>query len=261
MGIRRVLACFLLAALATPAFACTKKVRWHDDGLYFHKNASGAVTGFSAELTRELLRRLGCEVEFVEMPWARGLAELEIGRIDIVPGTIIKPERRRYAYFSHITAQSQNALFMSNSAAAKYPIKRLQDLSGSNFRLGVQISVNYGDEFDLLAQQAQFRQIFKPVSARRNAWQMIQFDRLDGMIADLATGLKEIEQLGLSQSIRPSAILMKADPATYAFSKRSTTPEFVDQFDRAYAAMLADGSHQKLVEKFLRGATITTHKE
>lgn len=251
-------ATLLMISLVAPAQACTKVVRWNDDGPYFFKANDSEIHGFSADLTREILRRIGCEARFVEMPWARALIELEQGHIDIVSRAVIKPERQRFAHFSKIMGQSRHVLFMSAAAARKYSVKRLQDLAGTDFRLGVQIGVFYGEEFDALSSGPEFRKLLKPVTVRRNGWRMMALGRLDGMIADTAIGMSEIAQLDLSGTILPSSVAVNTEPATYAFSKRTTTPEFVEKFDQAYSAMLANHSHQKLVEKYLRGFQFST---
>ena len=61
---------------ALPAHACSKTVRWFDDAPYSFRAPNGHVAGFDVELTREVLRRIGCQAVFVEMPWARALVQL-----------------------------------------------------------------------------------------------------------------------------------------------------------------------------------------
>lgn len=234
------------------AVACSKSVRWYDDSPYFEQAADGSVTGFTADVTREALRRLDCKAVFLKMPFARALVELENGRLDILPDALPKPERRRYAIFSQQAAMGvRNVLFTSVEAARKYNPQKLDDLVGTGFRLGVQIGVAYGGQFDALASNPVFKAQMSPVTERRNAWKMIALGRLDGMVADLASGTVELRRLGLAGQVQASKVVVSTESAAYAFSKKTTDPAFVLRFNKALDSMVADGSYKALMDKYL----------
>jgi polar amino acid transport system substrate-binding protein len=248
-AIMNVLALALLPVAA--ASACTRTVRWYDDAPYYSSGNDGQVHGFTADLTRAVLQRQGCEARFVEMPFARALAELEAGRLDILPDSFHSPARARFAHFSIPAIQSPNVLFTTTAAAAKFHLATLDELAGSDFRLAVQIGVSYGEHFDALKAKAQFRDQLSHVTLRRNAWKMMSMGRIDGMIADQASGAVELRQLGLSDTIRPSGLVVSTDTAVYAFSKRSVDPAFVAGFNKALAALIADGQYRKIRARHL----------
>lgn len=79
---------------------CVKTVRWSDDAPYSFKLSSGEISGFNPDLIRAALKGMKCEANFVELPWARAVRELEQGRLDILPGSLRTPEREIFAYFS-----------------------------------------------------------------------------------------------------------------------------------------------------------------
>jgi polar amino acid transport system substrate-binding protein len=236
------------------AVACSKTVRWYDDRPYFEQAADGSVTGLTAAVTREALKRSGCEAEFVKMPFARALVELENGRLDILPDTLRKPARQRFAHFSQPAAIGvPNVLFTSVDAARKFKLNKLEDLVGSGFRLGVQIGVAYGGNFEELAARPDFKSQLSLVTERRNAWKMVALGRLDGMVADLASGTLELRQLGLSGQIQATRLVVTSEPSVYAFSRRTTDPAFVERFNRALDSMVADGSYRALMDKYMPG--------
>lgn len=249
------LAC--LAACATPASAaeCVKTVRWYDDAPYSFKDPKGGIRGFSADLVREALRRMDCTAKFVEMPWARALVELEAGRLDALPGALRKPERERFAWFSRPINRSPNVLFVHKNAAAIYSINKLADLTGTPFRLGTQIGVTYGPEFDALSKNPDFAARLTPLSLRKSAWKMMEAGRLDGIIADEVTALTELQQLGLSKEIAKTTVVVSAEPAMIAMSKKSVTEDFVKAFDRSLGSMLSDGKYREIRERYVPCAT------
>jgi len=242
----------LVLAHAGDALACTKTVRWYDDAPYAFRTAGGKVEGFDVDLAREALRRAGCAMRLVEMPFARALAELEAGRLDILPSTFRSAQRERYAYFSIPTLQSPNVLYLGPGVAEKYPLARLDDMLGTGFRLGVQIGVSYGDKFDALKADPRFQANMVPVTLRRNAWKMMSLGRIDGMIADQASAELEIGQLKLSDELRAGRVVVSTSTAMFAMSKQSNSADFVATVNKALAAMVEDGQYRKIRARYLR---------
>jgi len=251
----QAMACLAACATSAQAANCVKTVRWYDDVPYSFKDPQGEIRGFSVDLMREALRRMGCTAKFVEMPWARALVELEAGRLDILTGALRKPERERYAWFSRPINRSPNVLFVHKNAAALYSINKLADLSGTNFRLGTQIGVTYGAEFDALSQNPEFAARLTPLSLRKSAWKMMELGRLDGIIADEVTALTELQQLGLSKDIAKSSVVVSAEPSMIAMSRKSVTEDFVKGFDRTLGGMLSDGKYREIRELYVPCST------
>lgn len=233
------------------AQSCTKTVRWFDDPPYSFKDTNGEVKGLSVEIARTALQQLGCEAVMVELPWARALIELKEGRLDILGGALRKPDREQYAYFSIPVNRSPNVLFIGANAAKKFRINLLEDLIGTNFRLGAQNNVSYGPEYDELMGKPEFRSRVSVISARRGAWKMIEQDRIDGLIADEVTGLMELQQLGLSDAVAETRVAVSKEPAMFAFAKSTNSREFVDSFDKVFTAMVADGRYLKIAQTYL----------
>lgn len=247
------IACMLLGLQMSAASAadCIKTVRWYDDAPYAFKGADGEVQGFSSDLIREALVRMGCTARFVEMPWARALMELEAGRLDILPGALKTPERERFAYFSRPTNRSPNVLFVSKAAVDQYRLKNLADMVGTDFRLGAQIGVSYGPEYVALQNNPAFVERLVPVTQRRSAWKMVEAGRLDGMIADEVSGLVELQQLGISPGVVKTKVIVSSDAAMVALSRQSLKRDFADAFDRSLNSMLADGRYKQLWERYM----------
>lgn len=239
------------AQTAPSGAPCVKSVRWNDDAPYSFKTPDGQLRGFGIELMREVLKRMGCTARFVEMPWARALVELEAGRLDLLPGALRKPEREQFAYFSRPMNRSPNVLFMHRKAASTYTVNKLADLMGTPFRLGAQIGVAYGPEFNALSSQTDFQARITPLAQRRHGWKMMEIGRLDGQIADEATALLELKQMGLANDIVRTQVVVSSEPALVAFSKAAMDMEFVEAFDKRLGQMLSDGSYRAIRERYL----------
>jgi polar amino acid transport system substrate-binding protein len=244
------LACAIVLVISIPAVGeCSKRAAWASNPPYLVRAEDGVVHGVHADLLREALRRLNCRIDFVEMPWARSLVELKAGRVDMLAGAADTPERKQFAYFSRPTNTARNVLFMRREAITKYRLQHLADIVGTDFLLGVTNMVAYGGDYDELIGQPGFAARLVRVNDRDQGWKMIAAGRLDGQIDDELTGLVEIQRLKLADNIQMTGLVVDTQPDLVAFSKASTSSAFVDAFNRAIAAMVADGSFKTIFER------------
>ena len=238
-------------SIATHAEACEKTVRWNDDLPYSTRNADGNITGFYVDLVQTALQRMNCKTIMVEMPWGRALAELEAGRLDLLPGALKTEPREAFAWFSRPLNKSPNVLFLAKSASDKLNMKKLADIMERDFQLGTQVNVSYGPQFDELSKNPDFNKHLKPVYARKNGWKMLQLGRIDGMIADEVTGLIELKQLNLSEDIVKSHVVVSEDVAMIALSKKTTDTPFLNRLNKTLDNMLSDGTYVRIREKYI----------
>jgi polar amino acid transport system substrate-binding protein len=237
------------ASAAEPV--CEKTVRWNNDPPYSLRDAQGKITGFYIDLIQEILTKMNCTMKLQEMPWARALSELEAGRIDILPGALKTSERNRFALFSDPINSSPNVLFMKKTAVDKFNLKTLSDISKINFRLGVQVNVAYGAEFDQLLKKPAFQKQLTTVYKRDSAWKMVEIDRIDGLIADEVTGLHELKALHLDNTIGKTELVVSASPGLIAFSKKTIDENFVMGFNQQFQAMISSGEYAKIRERYV----------
>lgn len=251
---RLLLALLLLACWpGLAAAACEKTLRWDEDPPFSMQTEDGAVVGISIEINRAALARLGCQTKLRKLPWARALKELELGRLDILPGAFRRPEREAYAHFSGpVLPPSRNILFMHSQALQRWSFTRLLELQHTEFRLGAQINVAYGVDYEQLMSDPAFAARVSMVANRSNLWRMVGKDRIDGVIADEYTGAYEILQLGLSDRIKPTAVVVSSEAAEVAFSKRSTDPAFVQAYADALRELVVDGSYARIVQRYIK---------
>lgn len=239
----------LLLAPQVDAAGCSKTVGWDDSPQYSFADDAGRPHGIYIELAGALLRRLGCEPVFVRMPVARVMVELEAGRLDLRPGMVRNEERTAFAHFSAAIELHPNRLFVSQAAQREFKLRRLADIKGTRFRLGVQTKASYGIDFDLLKNDPAFSAQLVPAVNRRSVWKMMAAGRLDGFIAEPSSALDEIRADGLEGQIVMHELNLATEPARIALSKRSTDAEFLARFEAALAELTASG---ELAQIFLR---------
>ena len=203
------------------------------------------------DLATEALKRIGCEVRLVEMPWARAITELKLGRLDILAGAADTQERKAFAYFSRPTNSTRNLLFMSASAKARYNPNTLADIIGTDFRLGVQRESKYGTPYDVLLNNPAFTQRLTYAYSQDSALRMLAAGRIEGFMGDELSSLNSIQSLGLGDSVQPTQLVVSDDKDYFALSKASNDAPFVKRFDAALGAMVQDGSFKRILEHYL----------
>ncbi|WP_326539886.1 substrate-binding periplasmic protein [Pseudorhodoferax sp.] len=235
--------------------ACTLRVRQHADDHALIRLPDGRRSGPQVETVREAARRIGCRIELLAMPWARALAELEAGRLDVLPDAHRSSEREAYAWFSASTWPSNNRLFMrvADLQAADAP-GSLEAFAARRLRLGVQVGVRYSGSIDSLLASERFAGLVVRASNRQGLWQMLALGRVDGVLTDEGTGRRELPQLGLEGRVAVAPMILEGEASHTAFSRATVRPELVARFDAALEAMRRDGSAAEIEHRFRAAA-------
>lgn len=251
-AVRRLLAVLLLAVATAGAAACELRMRWNDDPPYLMRDAAGRVSGLYAELVGATVQRMGCRLQWLEMPWARALLELEAGRVDILAGGLRLPEREAYAHFLPQHFVSRNRLYVREALQPRVAAaRRLDDVAAAGLRLGVQLGVVYGPDYTRLLEQPSFRALLTQSGSRRALWQMLAIGRVDGVIASEASARWELAEAGLATRVRATEVFVSAGEAHVMLSRRSVDAALLRRFIEADEALRRDGSHARTVARYL----------
>lgn len=238
------------SATAAPASACVKRLRWNDDPPYSMRLPDGRVSGWSVELTQVVLQRMGCQVVLEEMPFARALAELKSGNLDMLDGAFPLPERQAYAHFAKPVARSRNLVFIRRSDLPRFQARSLEELHAAGWQFGAQLGVVYGPAYAALQQDSGFRSKVQLVPRRNSLWQMLARGRVDLVIADELSAAHELAAARLTERVVATPLVVSDAPAAMAFSKASTDEAFVRRYEATLQAMQADGSYQQLRQRY-----------
>ena len=243
--------CIALLAPAAWAAPCVKTLRWVDAPPYGFKDANGDVRGLHIDLATQALKRVGCEVQLVEMPWVRAITALKLGRLDMLAGAADTQERKAFAFFSGPTNSTRSLLFTSVSAQTRYKPNTLADIIGTDFRLGVQRESKYSTAYEVLLDNPAFTKRLTYVYSQESALRMLSAGRIDGVVGEELSSLNSIQKLGLGDSVKPTQLVISDNQDYFAFSKASNSAAFVKRFDAALRAMVKDGSYQRILERYL----------
>ena len=239
----------VLAVSPDASTPCQLRARWSEHPPYKVRLPGGERSGYYTEALREAGRRIGCEVEFVEMNWARGLFELAAGRIDLMAGALPTAERARIARFTRPINLAPNLLFLDAAAARAWPLPGLAALADTPLLIGVVASATYSIEYAaLLGEPGSAARLHKVPDVGRG-WRMITEGRLDGIISDQSAGFAQGVGLPDGRQLVP-VLVVSAEPARVMVG-RHRGAALVDALDAAFAAMIAEGWLPQLREAWI----------
>jgi L-cystine transport system substrate-binding protein len=204
---------------------------------FTYHDESGKLVGFDVEIGEEVAKRLGMKAEFLEGKWDGLIAGLDANRYDAVINQVGITEERKAKYdFSDPYIASKAALIVHEDNAE---IKGFADLSGK--RAAQSLTSNYGK----MAEQAGAELIGTDGFDQSIA--LVVQGRADATINDNLSFL----DFQKKQPNAPVKIAATEDEAAYSgVIVRKGDPELVAAINDALKEMKADGTYQKIAEKY-----------
>lgn len=237
--------------LAPPAHAASdtssdlpKTLRVGTEGVYppfsYHQGGSGKLTGFDVDVMRELGKRLGVRVEFVQTPFDSIFAALTSKRIDLVANEIaINPERKAKYDLSAPYVSSTGVVVVRSSDDS---IKKLSDIKGKR------AAENLTSNFAGTAKKAGAKIV--PVSAMDKAMSALRAGRVDTIVNDELAVKNYLNTTG-STDVRIVATTDDKSESVFAARKGSG---YMPKINTQIAAMKKDGSLKKIYDKYFSAA-------
>jgi polar amino acid transport system substrate-binding protein len=244
----QALACTLLLLLLLPAcraaaaepplvFAFSELAPW--------KTKTGTEYGGAyTEIVRELARRVGRDLRFVECPHARCMLMMRAGEADLAIGVQQSPEREAFMAFLRTPYRktATDRVFYVRRGEAKR-IGRYEDLDG--LHIGMTTSSTYFDRFDDDKTLHKEPGLNNTTNLRK-----LLLGRLDTVLMPEDQGAVLIAELGLAEQIE-TAVYREHDatPRSVAVSRRGPGFELLPRLEAAMQAMRRDGALAAIYDK------------
>jgi polar amino acid transport system substrate-binding protein len=206
----------------------------------------GKVAGFLVDITTEVVRRAGYEIDMQALPWARAVLAASSGE-GLITCFSMTAERQKTFLFSEPIHEDK--VLLVTRSDANFPFKNLKDLSGK--RIGIMRSSAFGEEF--VAALPLFT-----VDRDDNADQRLKKlvgGYIDGAIVSggIPSTLLHLKAIGMD---RKSVVIHDSTPI--AIDKNyigiaKTYPnasEILSKLNRAIASMRADGTIAKIMANY-----------
>ena len=207
--------------------------------------ADGTYDGFDLAMAKELCARLGWEYEAVAIDWNSKDAELSSGTINCIwNGFTMNGREDDYTWSDPYVDNSQVMVVSENSG-----INSLSDLAGKT--VGVQAA---SAALDLLQSEEEGGQkeladtfaALQQFPDYNNAFVELQAGSIDAVAMDIGVAKYQLESRGEGYKILDEHL----NSEKYAIGFKKGNTELCDKVNEGLQQVLADGTFDKLAEKY-----------
>ncbi|GMO59234.1 MAG: basic amino acid ABC transporter substrate-binding protein [Rickettsiales bacterium] len=234
-----VLALFITTGIVS---AATKKATLRvgsaiDYAPFEFRDAKGKETGFDIDLISEIGKRMGYNVEFVDMKFTGLIPSLQAETIDVIASTVtITDERKKVVDFTEPYYKSGITISVKNGSTIKTPA----DLVGK--KIGVQMGTT-SDTFATAVKDADVTR-FEDTSA---AFMSLSAGKVDAVVADAPINAYYIK---ISKDKNMQVVGDVLDAEFYGFVVNKKNPELKGKINETLAKMRKDGGYNKIYKKW-----------
>ena len=216
----------------------------HDHGLLY---SSQTGEGIDKDFADELIRRSGCKVSVTLMPRARIWQLIESGALDFSLSGITNPSRDRFAAFAWYFSNKYYLLVRKDS-----DVHQLADFERNpGLRLGVIRGFRYSPTANRFVDELDAQGRVSYASSLDPLYQVLLEGRVQAMIIE-PFDYPVLE----SAKIRDKTSIVEFDdppvPHGLIMSRKSLTPQQHEAWRRVVDEMRADGTVQRIFEKYFK---------
>jgi polar amino acid transport system substrate-binding protein len=224
------------------------------------ENGIKTLTGLDYELENLIAKHAKVKLVYHYMEWDSLLTAIKEGTKDITPGVLYTKERADYLYYSIPYRHSSASLFLPSG---KIPNARhlsnselLDYIRQNNFKLGVVKGFAYSDPAinQFIANPGNADIVINTLSDNDSLDMLLSGD-IDGFIADRIVGSSLIWHANSPLHIIEHRLKVKSD-IYLVFSKKSVTPETVEQFNKSIRDVVKSSAYRNIVSWYLYPAIV-----
>ncbi|BBH43951.1 substrate-binding periplasmic protein [Pseudomonas sp. KU43P] len=244
--ITRLLCIFLLACLSPMALGERLRLVSDDWAPYIYQEG-GEPKGIDYEVTREVFKRLGVEVEWQFMPWKRCLAMIEQGQADGVMD-IFKVDARTAYMIYPLEPMSDAEFVLYQANRRRHVIHQLSDLNG--LTVGTSPGYAYGPEFQ---EASGFRRESAP--SHEANFGKLALGRIDLLITDRMVGRFLRRQLGLEQQVEELPLVISRQPQYLGLARKPGREALAQAFTDELRRFKQEPAFVAIIERYIGDAS------
>jgi len=214
-------------------------------------------SGLDLNLAKKAFEKVNVEVEVVkEMAWGDLLNDLKEGKMDIVISALRKETREEFAYYSEVFRSSVNVLYVKKGNASKYDLDSVDEMLNmfkqSSFKLGVVDGYSYGKKEvdDYVRDPLNASKIVKAPNDE-SLFSFIERGYIDGFLIDQIVGADISYKKKLQNIAEEYPLPISELPYYVIFSKKTTDPALVEDFNEGLRLMRRTGEYNRMVQEYL----------
>ena len=209
------------------------------------KNEKGELIGFDIDLSREVAKKLGMEIEYKSINWDSKILELNAGNIDLIwSGLTITPERAEQTSMSK-PYLSNNQIVITR---VDENIKKIKDLDGKVVGSQNQSS---GEEIILKNKFNKNFKEFKSYAQYDQAFMDLDLGRLDAIVVDEVFA-KYIKNIKEKQKGKELYYILDENfgKENMGIAAKKGNVKLIEAIDKTIEEFKNDGTYKKIYDKW-----------
>jgi len=200
----------------------------------------GELTGMDADLVRIVAGKLGYEVRFKPLPWARVLMMAEEQSIDGVLDVAPTRDRKRFLHYVVTPISAESTVFwVKVGSPFRYTGK-----FDPGMRIGLMLGSDWSDRFAREGMPTVVR-----FDSTKAAFKTLEAGRIDAFGGHLAPTREDVTVLGFTGVIEPSEPIISNLPYYLALSKRPGHEDLADAFASQLLSFYKSDEYTEFLKK------------
>ncbi|NIF25464.1 transporter substrate-binding domain-containing protein [Pantoea sp. Tr-811] len=245
-ALSRLLCILLLACLSPMALGERLRLVSDDWAPYIYQEA-GQAKGIDYEITSEVFRRLGIEVQWQFMPWRRCLAMVEQGQADGVMDVFQVEARQAWMIYT-ADPMSEVEFVLYQARDRRHAVNQLQDLAG--LTVGTSPGYDYGAEFN---ESDAFRREAAP-SHEANFGKLMR-KRIDLLITDRRVGRYLRRHLGVEQQVEELPLVINRRAQYLGLARKPGREALAQAFTEELRRFRQEPAYLAIIERYIGDAS------
>ncbi|MDF3126175.1 transporter substrate-binding domain-containing protein [Rheinheimera sp. 1928-s] len=206
--------------------------------------------GQSIELLQLLAKEVGCELQFINSPWLRSLAQIKSGELDLVSHLSYSEGRRRD--FAFIGPHHIESIWLIGDPDKLPKVSNLKDLT-RDVDLGRIAELNgayYGEEFALLKQNPFFARQLVSISSIQDKLALLEAGRVNAILEDdTVLHYWQNNKYKNAKKYHP-LVLVYQSPVYFGFSKKTLSKPMLIKLQKAWQKLYEQGDITTVVQRY-----------
>jgi len=240
----RILLLVTILLISSYANSCTITVRLEQFTSQAVKLNNNQWQGLDIELIAALLDEVNCTFEIIELPWARAIAMLKTGELDMMLNMSKTAERE--AQFQFIGPVNEELIVLATLRDKPVVMNSFKDILKLEKPIALQRGAYYGQEIaDLLAQE-KYKDKFIQVIGNKTKIELLKMGRISGFFEAKQNILFSVKSDEDFKNVWYHPFVIHHNYVYYAFSKTSVSGELLEKLRLAHKRLIAKKTLSKI---------------
>lgn len=223
---------------------------------YLKKTPHGEeVTGIDIEIISRISKKIGYELQMQTVTREESIKSIQNGTKDLVPSALRTKEREKYAFFSKPYRYEEDSIFVRTDGEKELAFNNLGEflaqIRALNFKIGVVNGAIYADEKlnNFISDSLNSDIVIKNENGDASLKKLLNGE-IDGFVSDRLAGSALVLDKNVGHRVQEISLNIKT-PIHLMFSKRTTTPDFMDKINNAITEIIDKGEYNDIAREYL----------